>query len=68
MIPCRCEQLNTLSGRAATDYARQHLDSVRTDSAGTTRLVCPDTAITFTLAASHGVYGGDDQQRLRRVD
>lgn len=68
MIPCRCELLNTLGGRAATDYARQHLDTVRTDQTGTQVLTCPLTGIAFTLEALGGPYGGDDQRRLRRID
>lgn len=67
MIPCRCAVLNTLAGRAATDYARQHLDTVREDSQGTSHLTCPDEGTSFVLERDGGVYGGDDQRRLRRV-
>lgn len=67
MIPCRCDVLNTLSGRAATDYARQHLDVVRSDGHGSSTLSCPDTGTTFVLEQAGGPYGGDDQRRLRRT-
>ena len=67
MIPCRCAVLNTLAGRAATDYARQHLDVLREDVRGTQSLTCPETGTTFTLERAGGVYGGDDQRRLRRT-
>lgn len=67
MIPCRCAVLNTLTGRAATDYVRQHLDVLREDSRGTKSASCPDTGTTFVLEHADGVYGGDDQRRLRRT-
>lgn len=68
MIPCRCKALNTLSGRAATDYVRQHLDVVRDEGNGRRVLSCPEARATFLLEPDDGVYGGDDQVRLRRVD
>lgn len=68
LIPCRCQALNTLSGRAATDYVRQHLDEVRDEGNGRRVLSCPEAHATFLLEPDDGVYGGDDQVRLRRVD
>ena len=67
MIPCRCDVLNTLTGRAATDYSRQHLDVLKESAQGTTSLSCPETGTTFVLEHAGGVYGGDDQRRLRRT-
>lgn len=67
MIPCRCDVLNTLAGRAATDYARQHLDVEREDGQGRRTLSCPETGIRFRLEPSGGPYGGDGQHRLRRI-
>ena len=60
--------LNTLSGRAATDYVRHHLDIVREESDGRRVVTCPEGNATFLLEPEPGVYGGDDQVRLRRVD
>lgn len=68
LIPCRCRWLNTLTGRAATDYVRQHLDTVGEIREGRTRLTCVESGATFVLEPDHGVYGGDDQVRLRRSD
>lgn len=68
MIPCRCRWLNTLTGTAANDYARQHLDIVREPGDGRTQLRCPESGATFVLEPDAGVYGGDTQVRLRRAD
>ena len=68
LIPCRCKALNTLSGRSATDYVRQHLDVVRDEGHGRRVVSCPDGVATFLVEPDDGVYGGDDQVRLRRVD
>lgn len=68
LIPCRCKALNTLSGRAATDYVRQHLDVVRDEGNGRRVVACPEGATTFRVEPDDGIYGGDDQVRLRRVD
>lgn len=57
-----------LSGRAATDYVTQHLDVVRDEGHGRRVVECPDGNATFVLEPDGGVYGGDDQVRLRRVD
>lgn len=67
MIACRCKVLNTLAGTAATDYVRQHLDVVREDAAGRLTLRCEGTGTSWVLEAARGPYGGDNQQRLRRV-
>ena len=66
MIPCRCAVLNTLTGRAANDYATQHLDVLREDASGARTMSCAETGITFVLERAGGVYGGDEQRRLRR--
>lgn len=67
MIPCRCDVLNTISGKAADDYVRQHLDVVREDARGGQHLTCPEANVSFVLERTDGVYGGDEQIRLRRT-
>lgn len=67
MIACRCKVLNTLAGTAATDYVRQHLDVVREDATGRQTLRCEETGTSWLLEPAQGPYGGDNQQRLRRL-
>ncbi len=47
---------------------RQHLDVVRDEGNGRRVLSCPEVQATFLVEPDDGVYGGDDQVRLRRVD
>lgn len=68
LIPCRCKYLNTLSGRAASDYVKQHLDVVRDEGHGRKVVTCPESATSFLVEPDDGVYGGDEQVRLRRTD
>lgn len=66
-IRCRCAVLNNLSGRVARDYARVHLDRVRTDGMGRTVHRCPDTSVEWT--EEHQAEGyGEDVVVLRRRD
>lgn len=67
MVKCRCEVLNTLTGDAATDYARQHLDQTRADGQGRRYFRCPDTGIGWAEEGAPSGYG-DEQRRLRRTD
>lgn len=67
MVKCRCKVLNTLTGDAATDYARQHLDETRSDGQGRRYYRCPDTGIDWAEESAPGAYR-DDQRRLRRAD
>lgn len=66
-MDCRCDVLNQMTGDVARDYARRHLDQVRTDGVGQTTYRCPDTGTTWVeerAPASHG----EDARRLRRSD
>jgi hypothetical protein len=66
VVACRCEILNVMSGAVATDYARTHLDPVRSSGNGRTSYVCPETGIGWTQdRAAHGL---DDQTIVLRRD
>lgn len=67
MTTCRCEVLNVMSGDAALDYVRQHLDQVRSDGQGTTYYRCPDTGIAWAEEPAPDTYAGESR-RLRRTD
>lgn len=66
-MTCRCQVLNTLSGDAASDYARTHLDEVRSDGQGRTYYRCPDTGVGWAEERAPGAYTGE-ARRLRRED
>ena len=66
-MDCRCEVLNVMTGDAARDYARQHLDEVRSDGHGTTYYRCPDTGISWAEEGAPASYAGK-VRRLRRAD
>lgn len=66
-IQCRCEVLNVMSGAAADDYARRHLDSTRSDGQGRTYYRCPESGVGWVEERTRGPYGGD-QRQLRRTD
>ena len=66
MDACRCEVLNVMSGAVATDYARAHLDQVRSDGTGRVAYRCPQTGISWSQdRAAHGV---DDETIVLRRD
>jgi len=66
VVTCRCEMLNNLTGQAAADYARQHLDVTREDTGRVTTYRCPDTGLTWVEERAPTAY--DDQtRRLRRM-
>lgn len=56
-----------MTGDAAADYARKHLDETRTDGQGKTYFVCPETDIGWTEERAPSGYG-HDQRRLRRTE
>lgn len=65
-VRCRCEVLNNLTGAAATEYARVHLDRLRTDGMGRSVHRCPRTATEWT--EEHRVEGyGEEITVLRRL-
>lgn len=66
MVTCRCEVLNVMSGAVASDYARQHLDPVRSPGNGRVLYRCPETGIGWSQdRAAHGV---DDETVVLRRD
>lgn len=66
MVTCRCEVLNNLTGDAAVDYARHHLDVTREDAGRVITYRCPDTGVTWV--EEHLSTGYDDStRRLRRM-
>ncbi|MFP5310630.1 MAG: hypothetical protein ACLGIR_13750 [Actinomycetes bacterium] len=67
MITCRCEALNNITGEAARDYARQHLDETRSDGQGRTYFRCPETGVSWVEERPKGPYG-DAGIRLRRSE
>ena len=65
MVTCRCDVLNVMSGAVATDYARHHLDQVRSTGNGRVVYRCPETGITWSQ--ERAPYGVDaDAIMLRR--
>lgn len=68
MIKCRCAVLNNITGDAASDYARQHLDETRSDGQGRVYYRCPDTGIGWMQERMPQSRYGEAQCRLRRTD
>lgn len=68
MLECRCQVLNNMTGDAAVDYVRQHLDETRSDGQGRTYYRCPDTGIGWTEERAPNTQYGEAQCRLRRTD
>jgi hypothetical protein len=66
LVTCRCEVLNVMSGAVATDYARTHLDTVRSTGNGRVVYRCPETDIGWTQ--ERAVHGIDDQTIVLRRD
>jgi hypothetical protein len=66
MGECRCEVLNVMSGDLARQYARTHLEVVRTDGMGRTIHRCETTGLEWLEDHSASGYG-DDVIVLRRV-
>lgn len=66
MVTCRCEVLNNLTGDAAVDYARHHLDVTREDAGRVTTYRCPDTGVTWVEERLSTGYD-DSTRRLRRM-
>ncbi len=66
-VNCRCEVLNVMTGDAARDYARTHLDVVRSDGHGTTYYRCPQTGMTWAEEQAPAPYAGT-VRRLRRAE
>jgi hypothetical protein len=58
-VRCRCEVLNNLSGAAAAEYARKHLDRARTDGLGRVVHRCTATGVDWTEEHSASGYGED---------
>jgi hypothetical protein len=58
--------LNNLSGDAAADYARQHLDLTRETPGRVNQYRCPDTGITWIEERAPTAYD-DSTRRLRRM-
>lgn len=65
MVACRCPVLNVLTGDAAADYARRHLEEIRRDGMGRASYRCPDTGIGWTEERPPAGYG-DEPRKLRR--
>ena len=66
MVECRCTVLNHLSGDAARDYARQHLDVVRETPGRTTTYRCAESGIEWVEERRYG-EGDHPERRLRRL-
>lgn len=64
---CRCTVLNTMTGDAARDYIRTHLDQVRSDGHGTNYYRCPETGIGWAEEQAPSA-SPSDARRLRRSD
>lgn len=58
--------LNALSGQAATEYSRYHLDVTREVAGRVTTYRCPDTGIEWLEERSPTAFN-DDTRRLRRL-
>jgi hypothetical protein len=63
---CRCAMLNALSGPAASEYARLHLDVTREVAGRTTTYLCPETGIEWVEERTPTAFN-DDARRLRRL-
>lgn len=59
MGSCRCEMLNVMSGAVASDYARDHLDEVRSGGRGRKVFRCPDTGVTWMQDIAASGYDAD---------
>jgi hypothetical protein len=66
VVECRCEVLNVMSGDVARDYARTHLDPVRTDGMGRSVLRCEPTGLEWVEEVEAGGYNPNTLV-LRRV-
>ncbi len=66
-MKCRCEVLNVMSGDGVDEYAREHLDAVRSDGQGRTYYRCPDTGVGWAEERAPGAFVGG-ARRLRRED
>lgn len=66
VLVCRCAMLNALSGPAASDYARLHLDITREVLGRTTTYRCPETGIEWVEERTPTAFN-DDTRRLRRL-
>lgn len=67
MVTCRCEVLNVMTGDAAKDYARQHLDETRSDGQGRTYFRCSESGVGWVSEHPRGPFSGEALQ-LRRTD
>ncbi len=65
MVPCRCEVLNVMSGAVARDYARSHLDHMRTDAMGREVHRCPELGVEWFEERSASGYA-ENVHVLRR--
>ncbi len=68
MVECRCEVLNNLTGRAAVDYARRHLEEDRSGGHGRTYYTCPETGISWAEEPAPDSNPQQQRRRLRRTD
>lgn len=66
VVTCRCEVLNNLTGDAAVEYARRHLDKTRSEPQGRVHYRCVETGIGWIEEPAPNGYG-DSQRRLRRA-
>lgn len=68
---CKCEEIVSINGQGALDYAKEHLEEVWLDPVNwCTKYVCPVTGKCWVLdypdSAAHG--GGTPQLRLIACD
>lgn len=66
MVPCRCHVLNSLTGDAAAEYTRHHLDVTRPHNGRVTTYRCPDTNVEWVEERAPTAYD-DSTRRLRRM-
>jgi hypothetical protein len=65
---CACDSLVELSGDAADEYARVHLERVELDPVTwTVRYRCPDTGRVWTRDFLHGMQHAGGMPRLRQL-
>jgi hypothetical protein len=65
---CACDSLVELSGDAADEYARVHLERVELDPVTwTVRYRCPDTGRVWRRDVLHGMQHAGGMPRLRQL-
>lgn len=65
-MTCRCAVLNNLTGDAAAEYARRHLDVTRETPGRTIQYRCAETGIDWIEETAPNAYD-HTVRRLRRL-